>query len=302
MTMYFAAATAQGMHGGQNEDYVAATSDLLVVLDGATVRTHTGCRHGVAWYARTLGGAILGAAAHRSRPLPAVLATAIEHVAALHPECDLSHPGTPSAAVAIVRNEDTAIRYLVLGDVSVVIDSGEVEPRVISDERVSKTAQQERARADQWPIGSEPKRAELLAMKRAELAARNHLNGYWIAAADPSAVEHALTGEIPSTQVRRLAVATDGAARLVDMFNHHNWSTALDLLQRQGPCELIRCVREIEASDPLGERYPRNKTSDDATVAFAIPIPAALRPREPRSIYLEDRSSDVIATTRSGAL
>jgi len=35
--MYFAAATAQGMHGGQNEDYVAATSDLLVLLDGATV-------------------------------------------------------------------------------------------------------------------------------------------------------------------------------------------------------------------------------------------------------------------------
>lgn len=266
--MSFTADTAPGVADKPNEDYVAATSDLVVVLDGATVRTDTGCQHGVAWYARKLGAAIIAAAAHRSAALPDVLATAIRQVATLHPECDLSHPGTPSAAVAVVRDEGTAVRYLVLGDVSVVIDTGDQPPLVISDDRVSKTAAAERARADLWPIGAPEKHAELLAMKHAELAARNQPGGYWIAAADPSVVEHALTGEIPDGQATRLAVLTDGAARLVTLFGRHTWSTALDVLEHGGPAELIRQVRAVEAADPTGRQYRRNKASDDATVVF----------------------------------
>lgn len=34
------------------------------------------------------------------------------------------------------------------------------------------------------------------------------------------------------------------------------------------PTELIRRVRAIEAADPTCARWPRNKTSDDATAAY----------------------------------
>ncbi len=46
-----------GDPGTPNEDWVAVTSDLVVVLDGATVRTETGCVHGAAWYTGELGAA-----------------------------------------------------------------------------------------------------------------------------------------------------------------------------------------------------------------------------------------------------
>jgi hypothetical protein len=111
-------------------------------------------------------------------------------------------------------------------------------------------------------------------MKHAELAARNTPGGYWIAASDPSAVDHALTGAVPVTAVRRVAMLTDGAARAVDLFGLYDWPKLLDLVASQGPSALVDQVRTAEASDPRGIRWPRNKLSDDATVAYWSGFPA----------------------------
>lgn len=265
--MHFTGATLPGSPDVPNEDWSASTSDLIVVLDGATVRTETGCTHGAAWYTRKLGAAIIGNAASRSTPLDQVLADAIRDVAALHPGCALDHPGTPSAGVAIVRLDGPALRYLVLGDVTVALDTID-GVAVVSDQRISTSAAAERAEVDRHPIGSETKAAALVTMKHAELAARGQ--EYWVAAADPSAVQHAITGSAPLGDVHRLAVMTDGAARWVDLFRAGGWGAALGALARTGPEWFIqRLVRPIEQADPLGVRYPRNKVSDDATVVFA---------------------------------
>jgi len=58
----------------------------------------------------------------------------------------------------------------------------------------SETAPAERAEVDRHLIGTPEKAAALIPMKRAELAARNVEGGYWIAAAEPSAADHARTG------------------------------------------------------------------------------------------------------------
>lgn len=264
--MYFTGATDAGS-AAENEDWSATTPDLVVVLDGATVRTETGCRHGAAWFARKLGAAILSGAAVRSTPLRDVLADAVGEVAQLHPECDLTHPGTPSAGVAIVRLDGGVLRWLVLGDVTVVLDTtGGIV--TVSDQRISASAAHQRAEADRHLIGTAEKAAALVEMKHAELAARNTPDGYWIAATDPAAVEHAITGETPLDTVHRLAVLTDGAARFVDMFSLGGWGVVLDTIGQYGPRAFAQRVRRAEESDPLGAVYPRNKTSDDATVVF----------------------------------
>lgn len=269
--MFFTGATSPGASGRDNEDWSAATSDLLVVLDGATVRTETGCTHGPAWYTRKLGAAIIGAAASRSTPLREVLRDAIGTVCDLHRgSCDLSHPGTPSSAVAIARVEGDALRYAVLGDVSLVVDAGG-SVSVISDDRVSRTAADARAEADRHLIGTDEKQAALLDMKRGELAARNVEGGYWIASTNPDAADHALTGEFAADAVSRIGMFSDGAARLVDLFKVHTWSTALDMVERRGPDALLVAVRSSEDADPDGAVYPRNKRHDDATVLFARP-------------------------------
>jgi hypothetical protein len=66
-----------------------------------------------------------------------------------------------------------------------------------------------------------------------------------------------------------VAVLTDGAARLVSMFELLDWRGVLDVLDEHSPTELIRRVRAIEAADPNGTRWPRNEGSDDATAVYA---------------------------------
>jgi hypothetical protein len=69
-------------------------------------------------------------------------------MAAAHCEtCDLSHPATPSAAVAIAQAHGDSLRYLVLGDTALAIDTTD-GLRIITDNRVDTTATAERAAAD----------------------------------------------------------------------------------------------------------------------------------------------------------
>lgn len=264
-----ATASEPGSLDRANEDLVLVGADSVVVLDGATVRTDTGCVHGVSWYVAQLGQAILDAILDQGRDgLSGALAAAIAEVARRHgATCGLDHPGTPSAAVAILRVSDAGIDYLVLGDTTIVLDAPS-GLTVITDDRVSHTAVPERAAADRHLIGTPEKNDALLAMKHAELAARNRLGGYWIAAADPTVVEHALTGHLPTAAVQRAAMVTDGAARAVDPFGLLSWPQVLDLFAVDGPAELIARVRAAESGDRLGVRWPRNKTSDDATAVY----------------------------------
>ncbi|MBW6432724.1 protein phosphatase 2C domain-containing protein [Actinoplanes hulinensis] len=255
---------------GDNEDWYSASPHLFVVLDGATARTGTGCSHGIAWYAAHLGAALSEGASDSTLPLQQVLSAGIERVAGLHSWCDLSHSGTPSAAVAMVRIQDDGwTEYLVLGDVSVVLDST-YGIKTVSDDRVSQTATAERRAADEYPIGTALKNEAMIRMKHAELAMRNRPGGYWIAAADPAAADQATVGRVATGDVRRFAVLTDGAARIVVPFGEMTWDELLDLAEKHGPEAVLRKVRAAEASDPLGQRWPRNKRSDDATLALAV--------------------------------
>jgi hypothetical protein len=260
-----------GSPSAPSEDRAAVGPNLLVVIDGHTVRTDTGCIHGVAWYADHLASAVIE---HATAGPSGALTAAITQTANLHRDtCDLTHPGTPSAAVGLVQIVGDQLRYLVLGDVTIVIDTGATEI-VVTDDRISRTAQPERRAADALPAGSEEKAAALRRMKQAELAARNIPGGYWIAASDPRAVDHALTGGIPVKDVRRMVMLTDGAARAVEPFGLYDWPKLLDLVASQGPRALIDQVRAAEASDPQGIRWPRNKLSDDATIVYCSGFPA----------------------------
>lgn len=291
--MFFSGATVAADPANPNEDWLAATSDLLVLLDGATVRTETGCEHGAAWYTRKLGAAILGSAASRTHPLDLVLADAIGDVAALHPQCDLTHPGTPSAATGIVRIVGDVMQFLVLGDVTIALDTTD-GVRTVTDPRVSTTAPAERAEADRHLLGSPQKSEALLAMKHGELAARNTDDGYWIAAADPAATQQAIVGQVELASVKRLAVLSDGGARYVDLFGLSTWARTLDTLAQMGPRSVIDHVRRMEGIDPRGIAGRRNKGSDDATIVYAEPVWSSVRrtqgPVNPDRSGVQDRT------------
>ena len=169
--------------------------------------------------------------------------------------CDLTTIGAPSAALAVLRVAGGQLEWLALADVSIVLDT-RAGVKVISDNRVAASVT--------GLDSTTPGLATRIRDAREEY--RNRQGGYWVAAADPAAADHALTGTMPLKDVRRVMVATDGAARLVDVFGS-TWLHALDA----GPQGAIRETRMFEAKDPECVRWPRMKPADDATAALWVP-------------------------------
>jgi Protein phosphatase 2C len=270
--MRAAIATQASSQDTANEDWAGvAAPGLAIVLDGLSAPdgTGTGCRHGTPWYVRQLGPRLLTLAADPSRSLADALADAIRQVASLHPGCDLTHPGTPSATVVGLRALDDRADYLALADATLLLDTA-AGLKVISDERVNQLAGKERAAANQVPTGSALKLRRRVQLTRALRRARNRPGGYWVAAADPRAASQAVTGTLPATSLQRAVLLSDGASRLVDLFELATWEELLALLDESGPDELLRQVRAAEAVDAEGRQWPRTKRSDDATAVYLI--------------------------------
>lgn len=224
-------ATDPGTPGWPNEDFAVVAPGVAVLLDGATTfprGADTGCIHGVAWYARSLGTALLAAAVSCPHvPLQAALATAISTVRAQHGgTCDLTVPTTPAATVTAVRAEPGGVSYLVLSDSSLVADYGPGHPPVV----ITDTHQPAKASAD--------------------------------------AATSARTGTFALDGLRGLGLFSDGVTRIVDRYQLADWPTALRLVREQGPGALIKQVREVEATDPRATRWPRSKVTDDATALW----------------------------------
>ena len=221
-------ATDPGTAGWPNEDFAAVAPGAAVLLDGATTPrgASTGCVHGVAWYARTLGTTLLAAiTAEPHVPLPQALAGAIGAVRARHEHtCDLACPATPAATVTAVRAAHDGIEYLALSDSTIAADPGGAgQPVLITDAHPA-------------------------------------------AAAMPEAALQASTGTLSRTGLRGVALLSDGATRITDRYGLLTWPAVLGVVRDHGPAELIRQVRAAEDSDQDCARWPRAKARDDATI------------------------------------
>jgi Protein phosphatase 2C len=256
-----------------SEDFVAVTPDVVVLLDGAGIPAgvESGCIHGVAWFVRHLGTQLIELLTlEPDRSLTEALEQAIRNVTAMHGDtCDLEHLGTPSATVAMLREQDDTVDYLVLADSSIILElTTDEQLLVVTDDREAHAAKAHRQALHAQPTGTVLQKQRLADLATELQHYRNRPGGFWVASNDPEAARQGLTGTVHRPNVRRAAVMSDGATRIADRFHLLTWQEALDLMERQGPAELIQAVREAERLDPDGQRWPRGKRHDDATVAF----------------------------------
>ncbi|MFG2055471.1 hypothetical protein ACGFI9_15740 [Micromonospora sp. NPDC048930] len=256
----------------ENEDVVFRFGPLVGVLDGATVPEgfDTGCVHGPAWYVRHLAARIgLAIAARPAATLMSSLAAAILGVRADHgDQCDLDHPGTPSATVCLLREGGDQVDYLVLCDSPLVLDTGG-EVSVVSDDRLAAAMADLRRTAEALPGNDLDPQLRFRRSVTVQRARMNRTHGYWAAAADPDAAYHAVTGTLPLRgpgALRRAALLSDGASCAVDQFGLFDWAGLLDVTVAEGPEGLIGRVRAAERDHP--ERLRRHKRTDDASVAL----------------------------------
>jgi hypothetical protein len=229
--MRVALATEPGTPGWPNEDFAAVAPGAAVLLDGATTSPagiDIGCTHGVAWYARNLGGLLLSAiTADPPTPLADCLATAIAEVRARHDgTCDLSNPATPAATVTAVRASPAGFDLLALSDSVIAADYADGRPPlVITDDHRA-------------------------------------------ASASPDAARRAFTTTLPSAGLRGVALLSDGATRITDSYGLLDWPALLAVIRDHGPVDLIHQVRAAEDSDAECIRWPRSKARDDATIIY----------------------------------
>jgi Protein phosphatase 2C len=263
-------ATEPGAAERPNEDFAAAVPGAVVLLDGAGFApdSATGCVHGVAWYARTLGALLAGGACDDRVPLPDLLSRGIEQVSRMHAgTCDLRHPATPSATVIVARQRGGTLEYLVLCDSVLLLLRRAGEPSAITDTQLEEARTRLRPAAS-LRAGTPGYDAAWRAYRQRLEAARNQPGGFWVAAANPGAASHALTGTEPLTALSAVALLSDGASRLADRFQLATWGEIGAILTGEGPADLIQRVRAAEAADPHGARWPRGKIHDDATAVL----------------------------------
>lgn len=257
-----------------NEDFAAIAPGVAVLVDGAGSPggRETGCVHGVAWYARTLGAHLAASATGTTMPLADVLAHVISQVGQMHSgTCDLDHPGTPSATAILVRAAGDTLQYLVLADSLLLLLPRDDEPVVISDSRLEEIAAGIRPHYRELAEPGERETARRAYISQLD-ALRNRPGGYWAAAADPAAAEQAITGSTPIADLEAIALLSDGVGRLADMYHQATWPQIAKTLTEHGPGELIRQLRTVEAADLDGSRWPRSKVRDDATALY-WPLP-----------------------------
>jgi len=212
-----------------------------------------------------LGGQLLGLLSlDADRTLSALLAEAIEPVADAHRvTCDLAHPSSPWATVAILRLCDGRADYLVLGDSFLVLDRAGA-PLVVSDPREVTISQPYRSALEAAAKGSaeyEQTRREGSDVMRAN---RNRPGGYWVAKEDPRAATEAIIGSCPISELTGAVLLSNGASRIVDQFRLADWPEVLAVLTSSGPEAIIRRVRQTEARHAVA--------ADDATIAHCTDL------------------------------
>ncbi|MEU7024014.1 protein phosphatase 2C domain-containing protein [Streptomyces sp. NPDC046203] len=253
------AATLPGSPERPNEDWAATAlpasglGGTLVVLDGVTPPSgDDGCVHGVPWFTARLGGALTElSASRRDLTLSEILSRAIRRTADTHRSaCDLSHPRTPQATVALARWDDLTVEHLVLSDAALLLRSPDGAVRAVLDDRL-----------DRIP-------ADVRRSVAATDRLRNQEGGFFTAAADPAVSARALTGTTPRAEVRALAGLTDGATRWVDRFGAGDWDDLFGVLEKEGVRALLDRVRVLETADAESATPRGGKPHDDATAVY----------------------------------
>ncbi|GHE09997.1 protein phosphatase 2C domain-containing protein [Streptomyces alanosinicus] len=244
-----------------NEDFAgvglpaSGQGGCVIVLDGVTPpRGETGCLHSVPWFTARLGGALTElTVSSRDLTLSGILARAIGRTADTHAQtCELSHPRTPQATVALARWSADTVEYLVLCDSAVLLQGPDGTVTPVLDDR----------------LGRMP-RSALATEALVDATLRNKEGGFFTAAADPSVAGRAVTGTVPRREVRALAALTDGATRWTEKFHEGDWRALFETVAKEGARSLVDRVRERETADREERTFlRRSKTHDDATVVY----------------------------------
>ena len=257
-----------------NDDAFASQPNAAVIMDGATGLGEPLMPgdSDAAWLARFGARRLMAHIRDGDAPLEAIrraMEDSQQSFEALRKRAPRETYEIPFASIMLIVATEPGFEAFWFGDCAALVRRpnepvtviGEAaEKRALEAERVAKLAQ----RHGLSPAAGHNRPEYLEALRRA----RNYANtekGGWIFGPDPRVADHVATQEAVAPTDSLVLLATDGFLALSSDYRRYDSETLIEAAADIGLAKLGAELREIEGTDLKGTRYPRFKTSDDAT-------------------------------------
>jgi len=179
---------------------------------------------------------------------------------------------TPCASLmlAVERGKDSEVEFLWFGDCAAIIaQGGKIETVGETLEKRQAEAKRARmvARTANMSAASGIDRPQIEPLLR---AARGRINSgrNWLFSPDARAAGHVSRHHMPLQKDALVLLASDGFLALASDYDAYSIKELMAAVAAKGLAALGEELRAIEDTDPLGEKFPRFKKSDDATAVL----------------------------------
>lgn len=280
MTMEFAFLDALSLPGHPakpNDDAWGQTSGAAVVLDGATnlCESLLPGESDAAWLARFAARRLMahtqdGASA--SDALRKALADAERSFVGLRRRPPQKNHENPYASMMLVGATDKGFEALWFGDCAALVKRPGAAVEIVGDAFDKRAAEAKRVKMLADAKGLAPaagvNRPEFLSALRAARDTINTDKGGWLFGPSAAAADHVRAKHVDAPAGTLVLLASDGFLALACDYGAHDAEGLVMHAQAKGLEALGTQLRDIESADREGRKFPRFKTSDDATAVL----------------------------------
>lgn len=257
-----------------NDDALAHIERAAVVMDGATGlgdQLMPG-KSDAAWLAAFGARRLMAYAREGAGPREAVTAALFDaqtSFEALRKRPPADTWETPFSSMMFVAEDGSGIEALWFGDCAALVKQIGKPVEIIGDALDKRQKEARRVARLAEKHGLSPaagiNRPEYMEALR---KARNHVNtveGSWAFGPDVRAADHVSGASIDVSADTVLLLCSDGFLALASDYNAYDGDALVAAAQSKGLKVLCEELRHIERADAEGRKFPRFKTSDDAT-------------------------------------
>jgi hypothetical protein len=175
----------------------------------------------------------------------------------------------PFSSMMFVAQTASGFDALWFGDCAVFVERPGKATELVGDAIEKRARESGRAAALASSLGqSSASSAVRDTFLPALRAARNTVNterGGWLFGPDARAAGHVASARVSAPSGTILLLVSDGFLALASDYDRYDMTSLINTARTKGLASLGGELREIEAGDPDGTRFPRFKKSDDAT-------------------------------------
>jgi hypothetical protein len=269
--------TLPGNPAKPNEDAFGHAANAALVMDGATGLGDSlmpGASD-AAWLAQFGARRILahiGAGAAATDAVRSALADAEKSFKALRRREPKETYEIPFSSMMLVAAAAKGFEALFYGDCAALVKRPDAKLEVLGiafQNRAREAAGVTKlAKAKGLNPAARTNLPEFLGALRKERNSVNTGRGHWLFGPDAKAADHVSIKQVSAPAGTIVLLSTDGFLALASDYGCYDAEGLLTAAQTKGLTSLGEELRTVEAGDPEGTKYPRFKTSDDATAVL----------------------------------